>query len=197
MHSVKRLARSILIAASALAAGSAMAAPTFAITGPSSITQGSTFTLAISATDVADLYAWQLDIAFNPVLFRAGGVTEGSFLKTGGSTYFDGGVADNAAGTISFAFDTLLGSGPGVSGSGTLAILSFTSIANSNTYGNFAISDVSALNSSLASMTVATRALDVQVTPVPEPETWGLMLAGLVGIAAVGRRRASRMASAA
>ena len=60
-----------------------------------------TFTLDILAEDVLDMAGWQFDIAFDPAILEAINVSEGNFLKTdGGTTFFQGGSIDNAAGKI-------------------------------------------------------------------------------------------------
>ena len=62
---------------------------------------GDTFTLDIGAEDVFDMAGWQFDIAFDPATLEAIDVTEGDFLKIGGgSTLFQSGSIDNAAGKI-------------------------------------------------------------------------------------------------
>ena len=62
---------------------------------------GDTFTLNIRAENITDLAGWQFDIAFDPAALEAINVSEGDFLKTGGSTtLFQGGSIDNAAGKI-------------------------------------------------------------------------------------------------
>ena len=62
---------------------------------------GDTFTLDIGARDVFDLAGWQFDIAFDRNALEAVSVSEGDFLKTGGgTTFFQGGSIDNAAGKI-------------------------------------------------------------------------------------------------
>ena len=61
---------------------------------------GDTFTLDILAEDVLDMAAWQFDIVFDPTTLEAVNVSEGDFLKTGGTTFFQGGSIDNAAGKI-------------------------------------------------------------------------------------------------
>ena len=57
-----------------------------------------TFTLDISAENVFDMAGWQFDIAFDPAILEAISVSEGNFLKTGGTTFFQGGSIDNANG---------------------------------------------------------------------------------------------------
>ena len=60
-----------------------------------------TFTLDIGAKDVFDLAGWQFDIVFDPTVLEALNVSEGDFLKTGGgTTFFQSGSIDNAAGKI-------------------------------------------------------------------------------------------------
>ena len=78
-----------------------------------------TFTLDISAENVFDMAGWQFDIAFDPAILEAISVSEGNFLKTGGTTFFQGGTIDNAAGKITGLSAARL-SAQGVSGTGTL-----------------------------------------------------------------------------
>ena len=86
---------------------------------------GDTFTLDISAETVFDLAGWQFDIAFDPAVLEALNVSEGDFLKTdGGSTFFQGGNIDNAAGKITGLSAARL-SAQGVNGTGTLLQVRF------------------------------------------------------------------------
>ena len=86
---------------------------------------GDTFTLDIRAENVFDLAGWQFDIAFDPAILEAVDVSEGDFLKTGGSTtFFQGGSIDNAAGEITGLNAARL-SAQGATGSGTLLQVSF------------------------------------------------------------------------
>ena len=60
-----------------------------------------TVTLDIRAENIFDLAGWQFDIAFDPAILEAVDVSEGDFLKTdGGTTFFQSGSIDNAAGKI-------------------------------------------------------------------------------------------------
>lgn len=166
----------------------ATAAPTLSVTGPSTVALGSSFTLQVTAADVADLYAYQFDLTFNAAAFQVGGVNEGAFLPTGGSTYFDGGTVDNSTGTVSFTLGTLIGLGvPGVNGSGVLASFSVTSIGSTPSVATFGLAGVTLLDSGGADISANTLALNVSA--VPEPATWGLLLAGGALVAAVARRR--------
>ncbi len=91
----------------------------------SSIHTGDTFTLDIRAETVTDLAGWQFDIEFAPAALEAINVTEGDFLKAdSGTTFFQGGSIDNAAGKITGLSAVRLSSS-GVSGTGTLLQVRF------------------------------------------------------------------------
>ena len=84
-----------------------------------------TFTLDIGAKDVFDLAGWQFDITFDPNILEAVNVSEGNFLKTdSGTTFFQGGSIDNAAGKITGLNAARL-SAQGVSGTGSLLQVRF------------------------------------------------------------------------
>ena len=86
---------------------------------------GDTFTLDIRAENVSDLAGWQFDIAFDPAALEAISVSEGDFLKIdGGSTFFQSGSIDNAAGKIGGLSAARL-SGGGASGTGVLLQVRF------------------------------------------------------------------------
>ena len=86
---------------------------------------GDTFTLDIRAESVFDLAGWQFDIAFDPTVLEALDVSEGDFLKTdGGTTFFQSGHIDNAAGKITGLIAGRISEG-GVSGSGSVLQVRF------------------------------------------------------------------------
>ena len=92
-----------------------------------------TFTLDIGAKDVFDLAGWQFDIAFDPAALEAISVSEGDFLKMGsGSTLFQGGAIDNAAGKIK-GLSAIRLSTQGVSGTGTLVQVRFKAKSTGDT----------------------------------------------------------------
>ena len=84
-----------------------------------------TFTLDIRAENVFDLAGWQFDIVFDRNALEAINVSEGNFLKTdGGTTFFQSGSIDNAAGKITGLSAARL-STQGVTGTGTLLQVTF------------------------------------------------------------------------
>ena len=92
-----------------------------------------TFTLDIRAENVFDLAGWQFDIAFDPAALEAISVSEGNFLKTdGGTTFFQSGSIDNAAGKITGLSAARL-STQGVTGTGTLVQVTFKAKAAGET----------------------------------------------------------------
>jgi hypothetical protein len=92
---------------------------------PSSVTVpvGQNFTISVTVSGVSDLYGWEFQMGWNSTLLDAVNVSEGSFLKAGGSTFFTYTVNATAGNMIVDC--TLTGSIPGVSGDGTLATITF------------------------------------------------------------------------
>ena len=86
---------------------------------------GDTFEFDVRAENVSDLAGWQFDIAFDSSILEALDVSEGDFLKTdGGSTFFQSGRIDNAAGKITGLIAGRISEG-GVSGSGSVLQVRF------------------------------------------------------------------------
>lgn len=185
-------AAALAIAAGAMwTANPTWAAPTVTLAAPASVTAGGVLQLTVLASGFTDLYAWQFDVTYNPAAYAGGAAAEGAFLSSAGSTFFDGGAVDNAAGTVSFVLGTLIGPGAGASGSGTLALLSFnvgTAYAGST---SFALANFSALDSTLATIDVTLQGATVAV--VPEPSMLALSLTGLAAFGALSSLRRSRL----
>ncbi len=85
---------------------------------------GDTFTLDIGAEDVFDMAGWQFDIVFDSAILEAISVSEGNFLKTGGTTFFQGGSIDNLGGKITGLSAARL-STQGVTGTGVILQVRF------------------------------------------------------------------------
>jgi hypothetical protein len=133
--------------------------------------------LTVSARDVADLYAYQFTLNFDPAVLTALAGTEGSFLPTGGSTFFSPGDIDNVAGTVTFVLGTLLGPVDGVDGSGDLATFSFD--IEQGGFASFSLSDVLFLDSIGEVIPVDVRDL---VAHVPEPASSWLVVIALLAV---------------
>ena len=94
---------------------------------------GDTFTLDIRAENITDLAGWQFDVAFDPAALETLNVSEGDFLKTGGSTtFFQGGSIDNAGGKITGLNAARLNA-QGVTGTGSLLQVNFKAKSGSET----------------------------------------------------------------
>jgi hypothetical protein len=164
-----------------------MAAPVLSVEPASPVVQlGNPFSLDIVVSGVTDLFAFQFDVEFDPATLHAGAVTEGPFLPRGGATTFLPGTIDNAAGAVRLTAGTLIGSVPGVTGSGVLATLDFSSVRAGAS--RVAITSATLLDSSLFDIGFTTTSATVHVTP--EPEVASLSVIGLgVLLAAKARRR--------
>ena len=75
---------------------------------------------------------WQFDIAFDPAALEAIDVSEGDFLKMGGTTLFQRGTIDNVAGKIT-GLSAIRLSTQGVSGTGTLLQVTFKAKSDGDT----------------------------------------------------------------
>lgn len=172
--------------------------PTFADSLPilsidpasSSVSVGSNVTLDVNISNIADLYAFQFDIDFVSSTLSAVSIVEGSFLPGGGATFFIPGTIDNVDGIVATTADTLLGPGPGVDGSGTVAILTLTGLTTGTSIidlANVYLLD-SNLNSLDASLQNASVTVSSPTTTVPEPDSLVLLITGL-GAVIFSRRK--------
>jgi Cohesin domain len=126
----------LLLAAAVLAAstGFVAAANAQAVLSLDPTTQttstGTVITVDVDVANVTDLYAYQFDLTFNPNILQAVSSSEGSFLSSGGSTFFINGSNDNVGGTVAATADTLVSAVGGVGGSGQLAVFTFDVVGN-------------------------------------------------------------------
>lgn len=182
-----------LLALSSWAAPALAADPQLSVVAvPTPAVAGSTVDVNVLIANVSDLYAYNFSLTFDASLLQISSVTEGSFLATGGTTFFDGGSIDNTAGTLTFAFDTLIGAIPGVSGSGTLVTIHMNAIGAGTSALSFVPADTTFVSSSNDTITVqAASGSLVVAAAVPEPGSYLLLATGLAGICAWRRRQAA------
>lgn len=135
---------------------------------------GSSLSINLVGEELADIYAYQFSISYNPEILKAVDIKEGSFLSKNGSTFFIPGTIDNTAGVISFTGNTLIGEIPGVNDKGVLAIFGFEAISPG--MSSLALSDVLLLNSSFNDVAVTTS------DGVIEVSSCGSVLGSEVGI---------------
>ena len=96
------------------------------VSSETEIRVGDTFTMHLSAENVTNLAGWQFDITFDSDILEAVEVSEGDFLKAnGGTTFFQQGAIDNAAGKIAGLSAALI-SESGVTGAGILLSVTFS-----------------------------------------------------------------------
>jgi cohesin domain-containing protein/PEP-CTERM motif-containing protein len=159
-----------------------------------SVTVGNTFSLDVSVSSAVDLFGYDFELGFNPLVLSVNSVSEGSFLGSGGdATFFVPGTINNPAGSVSLTGNTLIGAIAGVTGSGTLATISFTAVGPGSSAVN--LLNVTLLDSSLSGIATTVQnglvtAGDTQVPgPVPEPSTFLLIASGLASTPLLRRRK--------
>ena len=173
--------------AGVLSSQCAMAAPTLSIvTTPGTPVAGNNMGLDVKITGAVDLAYYQYSLSFDVNAFQSlGAGTEGPFLSSGGAnTFFDGGTIDNVLGTISFAFDAILGPVAGVTGNGLLAHYDF--FVKTGGVVKFSFSDVLALDS--AGNDLGAQAPGTTESVIPEPTSLALVGLGF-GLAGFSARR--------
>jgi len=171
-------------------APSASALPTLQIDPISvSSTQGSFFAVNVTAIGVTDLYAFQFDLGFDPAVLQATGSSEGAFLQSGGTTFFLAGAIDNTSGLVSFIADTLIAPILGVTGTGTLASISFSALSAGTSA--LMLSNVLFLDSGLNEIQNVTSVggtvrVSATTNPIPEPNSLILMALGFIVLRVAG-----------
>lgn len=88
---------------------------------------GASFTVDVTITEAVNIYGWQVNVTFDPGVLSVASVAEGPFLKSVNATAWPSPKMDNAKGTV-LVSSSLMPPYPsqGVSGSGTLANITFT-----------------------------------------------------------------------
>jgi len=166
-------------------------ADSLSVSSPATALQGSTFVVVVDITGATDLFAYELDLSFDPTVLEATSVSEGSFLDGGvpGSTFFVPGTIDNTGGTITFNSDSLIGPIPGIAGDGTLLAFDFTALnagTSALTIENELLVDS---GGNIISDTTTPGSVTVQAATVPEPSSLLLLLVGTLALVALATKR--------
>ena len=103
------------------------------------ITPSKDFTVELMNTSVTNLKAYSVTLSYDPELIRLNEVTEGPFFSSQGETFFYRDI-DNQEGSVLIDC-AILGRDLSVSGGGTLATLSFTSLKAGETGITFEFTD--------------------------------------------------------
>ena len=151
---------------------------------PYNVEVGQSFTVDVGIDSVADLYACQFDLAFDPGLLSASAIAEGAFLGLGGPTFFLAGTIDNVDGLILSTADSLEGPVSGVTGTGVLASATFTALAPGTT--SIEIANTFLIDSQSDFIYATTGDGTINVVATPEPVSFGLLLLALASLAAFG-----------
>jgi len=168
---------------------------TFDVSNPGPLV-GESIVVDVVATDVTDLFAFNLDLGFDALILDVLSVDPGPFLATGGATLGGlGGLSFDLTtpGEIQDIVDSLLGPIPGVTGMGVLASVTFEVLAVGTSPLTFL--DVNApagtelIDSAGGGIFVTTQAAIVDA--VPEPAS-GLLVAMGLGLLLAHRRRLRR-----
>jgi hypothetical protein len=93
----------------------------------STVEMGTTFTVNVTVTAVADLAVWEVQLYYLNTILNCTGAQEGPFLKQVNQTFFASSIknAYNATHGWLLLGSTLIGPAPGVTGSGTLVTITF------------------------------------------------------------------------
>ena len=102
-----------------------------------SLTPSQDFTVELKVTSITNLKGYSVTLSYDPTLISLQEVTEGPFLSTKGKTFFYK-MVDDTQGTILIDC-ALLGTDLSISGEGTLATLSFTSLKAGSTSIEFSL----------------------------------------------------------
>jgi len=135
------------------------------------VAPGQSFDLNVSIKPLGTPIAGaQLDLSFDRSLLRINSITEGPLFKQkGSSTFFNGGIINNYAGTVVNIFDIIIGRS-NVTSPGTFIIINMTVIGSSGTMGiNLSNMKISDPNGSPVALNVTNGTVLIKGLPVLAP----------------------------
>ena len=182
MKSISQFLQGVLLAASvAFCGGASASVDTIASIVPASASSqlGATFGLTVNIADVADLFAYNLSLNYDPTKVQFISVSEGGFLSNVNTTFFIEGV-DNGVGRVEFSGTSLLGGDVGATGSGSLLEFLFKASGAGN--AAFSLTDAQFLDSAFNELTVSLGSAVVAVNAVPEPSGATLLLVAALAL---------------
>lgn len=181
----KTVVASFVAMASTCVGGSIYVAPQ-----TSTVQQGGAVSLSVNVSGIADLFAFQFSLRFDPAILQALSVSEGS-LFSGVGFSFNPGTIDNNAGTVTFIADSLSGLGVGLAADGALATVTLRTVGGGTSA--IALADVVLLDHNLDPIGVTT--FGGSTTAIPEPGT-SAVAAGLLAVLTFWRFGSGRIRAA-
>jgi hypothetical protein len=152
---------------------------------------GGTFQVGINVTNVNNLWQWAMSIQWNPQVLNLTGITEGSFLKSVGSTIYTSQITNSTAIKSGFlpqvACDLL--SAYGANGSGVLADLTFVALAPGTS--NITVNILALTTYSQAQ--ISSQVANGDVVVLPEFQGWILPIISLTATAVLIVLRKKRL----
>jgi len=129
---------------------------------PSRVSDGATFTASIEVRNVYDLAGFEMEVSFNPDVIKVNRVEEGTFLSSGGVTYWLNPDDDNSRGKIT---EIACVRTDGRSGDGTLFTIVFK--ARDEGSSNIVLENVRLADSEVRIIPTKVTDASVEVATVP------------------------------
>lgn len=143
---------------------------------------GQSLEVDLQTSGVTDLYAFQLDLTFDPSFLTVASVSEGNLFGGLGVGFFPG-TLDNTDGSVRLISDSLSGSVPGITADGTL--LQFVFDVHRAGTATLDLQNVILLDSGLNEISAETTPAVIPISGTavtPEPGTFLLLLAPLAAL---------------